>query len=48
MSPSGAEFIRQIKNQIAQVDPGEVNEQLQNADANGNGSLAIIDVRESE
>jgi molybdopterin/thiamine biosynthesis adenylyltransferase/rhodanese-related sulfurtransferase len=46
VSPSGAEFIRQIKNQIAQVDPGEVNEQLQNP--NGNGDLAIIDVRESE
>ena len=46
MSPSGAEFIRQIKNQIAQVDPGDVNEQIQNA--NGNGALAIIDVRESE
>ena len=46
MSPSGAEFIRQIKSQIAQVDPGEVNEQLRNG--TGNGSLAIIDVRESE
>ncbi|MDX6631908.1 MAG: sulfur-carrier protein adenylyltransferase/sulfurtransferase, partial [Gaiellales bacterium] len=46
MSPSGAEFIRQIKSQIAQVDPGDVNEQLQST--NGNGSLAIIDVRESE
>jgi molybdopterin/thiamine biosynthesis adenylyltransferase/rhodanese-related sulfurtransferase len=46
VSPSGAEFIRQIKSQIAQVDPGEVNEQLRSG--NGNGSLAIIDVRESE
>ena len=46
MSPSGAEFIRQIKSQIAQVDPGDVNEQLRNG--TGNGSLAIIDVRESE
>ena len=46
MSPSGAEFIRQIKNQIAQVDPGDVNEKLQNG--GGNGSLAVIDVRESE
>jgi len=46
VSPSGAEFIRQIKSQIAQVDPGDVNEQLQSG--NGNGSLAIIDVRESE
>jgi rhodanese-related sulfurtransferase len=46
VSPSGAEFIRQIKSQIAQVDPGDVNEQLHSG--NGNGSLAIIDVRESE
>ena len=46
MSPSGAEFIRQIKNQIAQVDPGDVNELLHNG--NGNGDLAVIDVRESE
>ncbi|MDP1847204.1 MAG: molybdopterin-synthase adenylyltransferase MoeB [Solirubrobacteraceae bacterium] len=46
MSPSGAEFIRQIKNQIAQVDPGDVNERLQNG--SGNGDVAIIDVRESE
>ena len=49
MSPSGAEFIRQIKNQIAQVDPGEVYEQLQDKDVGtGNGDLAIVDVRESE
>ena len=46
MTPSGAEFIRQIKNQIAQVDPGDVNELLQNG--GGNGSPAIVDVRESE
>jgi molybdopterin/thiamine biosynthesis adenylyltransferase/rhodanese-related sulfurtransferase len=48
VSPSGAEFIRQIKNQIAQVDPGEVNEAL-SADATSNGGpIALIDVRESE
>jgi molybdopterin/thiamine biosynthesis adenylyltransferase/rhodanese-related sulfurtransferase len=49
VSPSGAEFIRQIKSQIAQVDPGEVNEAL-SADgaSNGDGSIALIDVRESE
>ncbi|MGH2942674.1 MAG: molybdopterin-synthase adenylyltransferase MoeB, partial [Solirubrobacteraceae bacterium] len=46
MSPSGAEFIRQIKSQIAQVDPGEVHETL--SAPNGNGSIALIDVRESE
>ena len=41
MSPSGAEFIRQIKSQIDEVDPSEVHELL------GNG-VAIVDVRESE
>ena len=46
MSPSGAELIRQIKSQIAQVDPGEVHEALSGPD--GNGSIALVDVRESE
>jgi molybdopterin/thiamine biosynthesis adenylyltransferase/rhodanese-related sulfurtransferase len=46
VSPSGAEFIRQIKSQIAQVDPGEVHEAL--SDSNGSGPIALIDVRESE
>jgi molybdopterin/thiamine biosynthesis adenylyltransferase/rhodanese-related sulfurtransferase len=41
MSPSGAEFISQIKSQIDEVDPSEVHEQL------GNG-VAIVDVRETE
>jgi len=48
VSPSGAEFIRQIKSQIAQVDPSEVHAALTEPGANGNGSLAIIDVRENE
>ena len=39
MSPSGAEFIRQIKQQIHEVDPAEVSEHL------GNG-IVLIDVRE--
>jgi sulfur-carrier protein adenylyltransferase/sulfurtransferase len=49
VSPSGAEFIRQIKSQIAQVDPGEVHEAL-SADgaSNGGGPIALIDVREGE
>jgi molybdopterin/thiamine biosynthesis adenylyltransferase/rhodanese-related sulfurtransferase len=46
VSPSGAEFIRQIKSQIAQVDPGDVHAAL--SDANGNGPIALVDVRESE
>jgi len=45
MSPSGAEVIRQIKSQIDEVDPSEVN----SAGSNGNGSRPVlIDVRESE
>src|SRR3954452_12905161 len=45
MSPSGAEIIRQIKNQIDEVDPSEVNSAI----ANGNGSRPVlIDVRESD
>ncbi len=46
MTPSGAEFIRQIKSQIAQVDPGDVHEAL--STANGSGPIALIDVRENE
>jgi sulfur-carrier protein adenylyltransferase/sulfurtransferase len=41
MSPSGAEVIRQIKQQVSEVDPAEVSEHL------GNG-VTLIDVRESE
>src|SRR6187200_3156101 len=45
MSPSGAEVIRQIKNQIEEVDPSEVN----SAVSNGNGHRPVlIDVRESD
>jgi molybdopterin/thiamine biosynthesis adenylyltransferase/rhodanese-related sulfurtransferase len=45
MSPSGADVIRQIKSQIEEVDPSEVN----SAVSNGNGSRPVlIDVRESE
>jgi molybdopterin/thiamine biosynthesis adenylyltransferase/rhodanese-related sulfurtransferase len=47
VSPSGAEFIRQIKSQIAQVDPSDVQAAMAGT-ANGNGRLAIIDVRENE
>jgi molybdopterin/thiamine biosynthesis adenylyltransferase/rhodanese-related sulfurtransferase len=41
MSPSGAEVIRQIKQQVREVDPAEVSEHL------GNG-VTLVDVRESE
>jgi len=46
VSPSGAEFIRQIKSQIAQVDPGDVHAAV--SDTNANGSIALLDVRENE
>ncbi len=41
MSPSGAEFIRKVKSEITEIDPGEVNDLL------GNG-VALVDVRETE
>jgi molybdopterin/thiamine biosynthesis adenylyltransferase/rhodanese-related sulfurtransferase len=41
MTPSGPEVLRQIKEQIDEVDPGEVKKQL------GNG-VVLIDVREAE
>jgi sulfur-carrier protein adenylyltransferase/sulfurtransferase len=41
MSPSGAELLRQVKSQIEEVDPSEVNELIDEG-------VAIIDVRESE
>jgi molybdopterin/thiamine biosynthesis adenylyltransferase/rhodanese-related sulfurtransferase len=40
MSPSGAEYIRQIKSQVDEVDPAQVSEHL------GNG-IVLVDVRES-
>ncbi|MEA2241368.1 MAG: sulfur-carrier protein adenylyltransferase/sulfurtransferase, partial [Solirubrobacteraceae bacterium] len=46
MSPSGAEFIRKIKSQIAEVDPSDVRAAM--SDSGGNGAVALIDVRESE
>ncbi len=47
MSPSGAEFIRQIKSQIAEVDPAEVHAALTGG-SNGNGGVTVVDVRESD
>ena len=41
MSPSGAEVIRQIKQQVEEVDPAQVSEHL------GNG-IVLVDVRDSE
>jgi len=46
MSPSGAEVIRRIKNEIREVDPGDVHADLH---ANGDGSGAVVvDVRDNE
>jgi sulfur-carrier protein adenylyltransferase/sulfurtransferase len=47
MSPSGAEVIRQIKSQIDEVDPSEVNAAVSNGNGNG-GAPVLIDVRESD
>ena len=41
MSPSGADYIRQIRSQVDEVDPAEVSEHL------GNG-IVVVDVRETE
>ena len=41
MSPSGAEFIRQIKTQISEIDPSDVNPLLDQG-------VAIVDVREND
>jgi molybdopterin/thiamine biosynthesis adenylyltransferase/rhodanese-related sulfurtransferase len=41
VSPSGAEFIRQVKTKIDEVDPAQVHDVL------GNGAV-IVDVRESD
>jgi molybdopterin/thiamine biosynthesis adenylyltransferase/rhodanese-related sulfurtransferase len=44
MSPSGAEVIRHIRNQVDEVDPSEVRAAV--AGANGDGPV-LVDVRES-
>jgi rhodanese-related sulfurtransferase len=41
MSPSGAELLRQVKSQIAEVDPAEVKELIDEG-------VTIVDVRGSE
>ena len=41
MSPSGAEYIKRIREQITEVDPSEVNELLHEG-------AVIIDVREAD
>jgi molybdopterin/thiamine biosynthesis adenylyltransferase/rhodanese-related sulfurtransferase len=41
MSPSGAELLRQVKSQITEVDPSEVNELIHEG-------VVLVDVRETE
>jgi molybdopterin/thiamine biosynthesis adenylyltransferase/rhodanese-related sulfurtransferase len=41
MSPSGAELLRQVKSQIEEVDPSEVNELVDEG-------VTVVDVRETE
>ena len=43
--PTGAELIAQIKKQIKEVEPSEANAEL-NAQTNGKGGVALVDVRE--
>ena len=48
MSPqSGAELIRQIKNQIEEVDPSAVHGALEASNGDGHG-FVLVDVRESD
>lgn len=42
MAPSGAEFIRQIKSQITEIDPKQVDE------LRGDENVVIVDVREND
>ncbi|MCW3016236.1 MAG: moeB [Solirubrobacterales bacterium] len=41
MSPSGAEFLKQVKSDISEVDPSEVNQLLHEG-------VVVVDVRETE
>jgi len=45
MTPSGPELLRQIKQQVTEVDPSEVNADLHR---NGDAEIVLIDVREGE
>jgi molybdopterin/thiamine biosynthesis adenylyltransferase/rhodanese-related sulfurtransferase len=47
MSPSGAEFIRQIKSRIDEVDPAEVHRAISGANGGGPG-FVLVDVRETD
>jgi sulfur-carrier protein adenylyltransferase/sulfurtransferase len=44
MSPSGAEFIRQVKSQIDEVDPSAVHQDI--VESNGERPFVLVDVRE--
>jgi molybdopterin/thiamine biosynthesis adenylyltransferase/rhodanese-related sulfurtransferase len=46
MSPSGAEFIRQVKSQIAEVDPSAVHQDI--VEHNGDRPFVLVDVREMD
>ena len=55
MSPSGAELIRQVKSEIDEIDPGDVqSSNTQTGAANGNGApsgtggFVLVDVREGD
>ena len=52
MSPSGAEFIKQVKSEVEEVDPSDVESLLRAGESsNGHGPsprVAVVDVRESD
>ena len=50
MSPSSAELLRQVKNEIEEIDPSDVHEVLGHVNGNGNGTAVpvLIDVRETD
>jgi rhodanese-related sulfurtransferase len=41
VSPSGAEFLKQVKSEISEVDPSEVNQLVHEG-------VVVVDVRETE
>jgi molybdopterin/thiamine biosynthesis adenylyltransferase/rhodanese-related sulfurtransferase len=47
MSPSGAEFIRQVKSQIDEVDPSAVHQDIVESNGEGPG-FVLVDVRETD
>src|SRR5882672_4579552 len=47
MTPSGAEFLKQVKNEIDEVDPSVVHELIE-TNGSGNHDFVLVDVREGD